>query len=295
MSAARSIGPNSQYVDFWNVVLVPKFNAWRHVLVGGLGLHSAKVFPALTLRSGDKVLDVGCGWGETAIEIARRVGSTGKVVGLDCCDAFLDAGRADAHAAGLTNLTFLEANVETYAFRPEFDFCFSRFGTQFFENPVAGLRNMRSALRPGGIMTMIVWRGRTHNPWLTLAKEVVLRYLPPVKEHAATCGPGPFSMADTEVVTRQLLIAGYSDVKFERIDAEVMVGRDVDEAVAFQLAIGPAGEVYREAGSEAERNHDHVVAALKDELSKFLRPEGVMMKSSSWMVTARNPTNGTSR
>jgi ubiquinone/menaquinone biosynthesis C-methylase UbiE len=290
MNIARAIDPKSQYVDFWNAILVPKFNQWRHVLVGGLSLHSAKVFPALTLSSGNDVLDVGCGWGETTIEIAQRVGPAGRVVGLDCCGAFLDAGRADAKAASLANVTFLEADVETYVFRPEYDFCFSRFGTQFFENPVAGLRNMRSALRPGGTMTMIVWRARDDNPWLTLAKEVVLRYLPPVKEHAATCGPGPFSMADGEVVTQQLRIAGYSDVKFQRIDAEVMVGRDVDEAVAFQLAIGPAGEVYREAGREAERKHEMLVAALKDELCKFMRPEGVVMGSSSWMVTAQNPS-----
>lgn len=289
MNIASAIEPRSQYVDFWNTILVPKFNQWRHVLVGGLGQHSAKVFPALTLGSGNNVLDVGCGWGETTIEIARRVGPTGRVTGLDCCGAFLDAGRTDAEAARLGNVTFLEANVETCAFRPEYDFCFSRFGTQFFENPVAGLRNMRSALRPGGTMTMIVWRAQIDNPWLTRAKEVVLRHLPPVKEHAATCGPGPFSMADTDVVAQQLHIAGYSRAEFKRIDAEVMVGRDVDEAAAFQLAIGPAGEVYREAGREAEGKHEILVAALKDELRKFARPEGVMMDSSSWMVTAQNP------
>jgi len=289
MTTATAIASRSQYVDFWNTVLVPKFNTWRHILVGGLDLHSAKVFPALTLRSGDKVLDVGCGWGDTAIEIARRVGPTGSVVGADCCDAFLDTGRTDAIAAGLSNVTFLEADVEAYPFKPVHDFCFSRFGTQFFENPVAGLRNMRSALRPGGTMTMIVWRAREDNPWLSLAKEVVSRYLPPVKANAASCGPGPFSMTDTELVTQQLRIAGYSDVRFERIDAEVLVGRDVDEAVAFQLAIGPAGEVYREAGEAAKRQHATVVAALKKELGKFIRPEGVMMASSSWMVTAKNP------
>jgi ubiquinone/menaquinone biosynthesis C-methylase UbiE len=270
-------------------VLVPKFNAWRHILSGGLGLHSEKVFPALALRGSDHVLDVGCGWGDTTIKIAHRLGPTGSVVGLDCCDGFLAAGRADAKAAGLTNVTFLEADVQTYPFKPEYDFCFSRFGTQFFENPVAGLRNMRLALKPDGIMTMIVWRARADNPWLTLSKDIVLRYLPPVGEDAATCGPGPFSMSDTEVVTKQLQIAGYSDIKFERIDAEVFVGRDLDEAVAFQLAIGPAGEVYRAAGEIAERQHDVVAAALKKELAHFLRPTGVVMDSSSWMVTARNP------
>jgi ubiquinone/menaquinone biosynthesis C-methylase UbiE len=289
MNVASAIEPKSQYVDFWNAILVPKFSQWRHVLVGGLSQHSAKVFPALTLGSGNNVLDVGCGWGETTIEIAQRVGPTGRVVGLDCCGAFLDAGRADAEAASLGNVTFLEADVETCPFKPEYDFCFSRFGTQFFENPVAGLRNMRSALRPGGAMTMIIWRAQIDNPWLTRAKEIVLRYLAPVKEHAATCGPGPFSMADTEVVAQQLRIAGYSDAEFKRIDAEVMVGRDVDEAVAFQLAIGPAGEVYREAGREAEGKREILVAALKDELRKFAGPEGVMMGSSSWMVTAQNP------
>jgi ubiquinone/menaquinone biosynthesis C-methylase UbiE len=288
VTLASGIEPKRQYVDFWNAILAPKFDRWRHVLAGGLSLHSAKVFPALTLSSGNAVLDVGCGWGETTIEIARRVGPTGRVVGLDCCGTFLDAGRADTKAANSANVTFLEADAETYMFKPEYDLCFSRFGTQFFQNPVAGLRNMRSALRPGATMTMIVWRARNANPWLTLAKEVALRYLPPVKEHAATCGPGPFSMADTDVVSQQLRIAGYSDVQFKRIDAEVMVGRDVDEAVAFQLEIGPAGEVYRQAGEEAKRKHVMLVAALNDELRKFVRPEGVMMGSSSWMVTAQN-------
>jgi hypothetical protein len=136
---------------------------------------------------------------------------------------------------------------------------------------------------------MIVWRVRSDNPWLTRAKEVLLRYLPPVDDGAATCGPGPFSMADPEVVTEQLSCAGYTEIVFKRIDAQVMVGRDVDEAVAFQLAVGPAGEVYRAAGAEAEQKREALVAALKRELQEFAGPQGVMMDSSSWMVTARNP------
>ena len=239
-------------------MLVPKFVRWKHIIVDGLTLHSEAIFPTLRVRPGDKVVDVGCGFGDTAIKLAKIVGPTGSVLAMDCCDGFLEFGRRDAKAAGIGNITFLEEDVQTYPFEPIHDFCFSRFGTQFFENPVAGLRNMRKSLKPGGIMTMIVWRGIKDNPWLGSAKEVVLRFLPPPGENAQTCGPGPFSMADTGVVTKQLEIAGYKDIQFEQIDAKVFVGKDLDDAVAFQLALGPAGEVYREAGKLAEDRHDEI-------------------------------------
>lgn len=284
-----AVEPRNEYVDFWNTILVPKFVRWRHIIVDGLTLHSAKIFPSLEVHEGDKVVDAGCGFGDTAIQLARLVGPTGSVLAVDCCDGFLAYGRDDARAAGVSNVTFLEADVQSYPFKPVHDFCFSRFGTQFFESPVAGLRNMRKTLKPGGVMTMVVWRGIKDNPWLGHAKDVVLKFLPPPGENALSCGPGPFSMADTGVVTKQLEIAGYKDIEFEQVDAELFVGKDVDDAVAFQLALGPAGEVYREAGELAEKRHGEIAAALRVELAKYQRPNGIIMDSSSWKVTARNP------
>jgi ubiquinone/menaquinone biosynthesis C-methylase UbiE len=291
MSDAQVLAqPRSEYVEFWTNILVPKFVRWRHILVGGLTLHSEKIFPSLQVNKGDKVVDAGCGFGDTAIELARLVGPTGSVLAVDCCEGFLEYGRRDAKAANVNNITFLEADVQTYPFEPVHDLCFSRFGTQFFENPVAGLRNMRASLKPSGIMTMVVWRGIKDNPWLGHAKDVVLQFLPPPRENAQTCGPGPFSKADSGVVTKQLEIAGYKDIQFEQVDAQVFVGKDLNDAAAFQLAIGPAGEVYREAGKLAEQRHAEIVSALKSELSKSQRANGVMMDSSSWKVTARNPS-----
>jgi len=289
MSTAEAQVHNSEFVDFWNEILVPKFLAYRHILVGGLNHHSARVMPRLNVKQGDRVVDVGCGFGDTAIELARMVGDQGTVIGIDCCDAFLEAGREDARREGISNVDFIEADVQVYPFAPEFDFCFSRFGTQFFENPVAGLRAMRSSLKPGGTMTMIVWRTIDDNPWLGMPKKVVARLLPPPGDNARSCGPGPFSMADEEVVTRQLQIAGYSDISFKRVDVPLMVGHSLDDAIAFQLALGPAGEIYREAGDIAVERHDEIVAALKNELERHVTPEGVMLGSSSWVVTARNP------
>ena len=280
---------NTEFVDFWNEILVPKFFKYRHILVGGLTHHSARIFPSLKLREGERALDVGCGFGDTAIALAQRAGPSGSVLGIDCCEAFLEIARGDAAAAGVDNVEFVEADVQFYPFEGEFDFCFSRFGTQFFENTVVGLKNMRRSLKPGGTMTMIVWRAIEDNPWLGLAKEVVLKYLPPPGEDARSCGPGPFSMADRETVTKQLEIAGYDGIEFERIDAPLMVGNSPEDAVAFQLSVGPAGEVYREAGAEAERRHDEIEAALLIELGRHAKAEGIVMDSSSWKITARNP------
>jgi hypothetical protein len=136
---------------------------------------------------------------------------------------------------------------------------------------------------------MIVWRTIKDNPWLGLPKEIVLRFLPPPGDDARTCGPGPFSMADREMVTRQLEVAGYAGIEFERVDAPLMVGNTLDDAVGFQIALGPAGEVYREAGEEAERRKGEIDAALKAELAKYRTPEGIVMDSSSWVISARNP------
>src|SRR5699024_7947210 len=208
--------------------------------------HSATVLPALEVHEGDRIVDIACGFGDTAIALAQSTGPTGNVLGIDCCQAFLDLAEADAAAAGVDNVEFVAADAQSFEFLPEYDFCFTRFGAMYFANPVMGFKVMRSALKPGGRMTAIVWRDLEDNPWLYLSKQIILDYLPEPGADARTCGPGPFSMANEAVVRRQLEIAGYSDIEFERVDAPILIGRDAEEAVRFQLAIGPAGEVFRE-------------------------------------------------
>jgi SAM-dependent methyltransferase len=287
---AAVVESNDPFSAFWNDVMVPKFERFRDVMLDGLSYHSRVPLERLALPAGTRALDVGCGWGDTAIEIARKVGPTGKVLGLDCCDAFLEKGRRDAAAAGLANVRFVAADVQTYRYEREFDFCFSRFGMMFFANPVAAMRNVRSALVPGATLMFITWRALDDNPWVAIPKAVALRFLPPPGDNARTCGPGPFSMADPDVVRAQLAAAGFTDVAFERVDGPVMVGRDVDQALDLQMTIGPAGEIVREAGALAEKRRDEIEAALRDELAGHTGDDGrVWMQSSSWTITARNP------
>lgn len=279
----------SEYVEFWNDTLAKKFDRFREILMNGLSYHSRVPLEKLTVEPGSKIVDVGCGWGDTAIELARKTGPEGSVLGLDCVEQFLETARREAESAGVGNVRFLTADVERHPFEPEFDLCFSRFGMMFFENPVAAMRNIRSGLRPGGELKFIVWRTIDDNPWLGMGKQIVLQYLDPPGDDARTCGPGPFSMADTEQVAKQLEIAGFEEVEFERNDGPVTVGESPEDAVDFQLALGPAGEIFREAGAEAERQRSRIQEALREAFAPYETDDGIVMPSSSWTISARKP------
>lgn len=283
---------DSDFVQFWNEVLAPKFIRFKHILVDGLSQHSEAVFPQLPVHTGDRVLDVGCGFGDTALKLSSLVGPDGEVVGVDCCDAFLDYARKEAESQNAGNIRFERGDAEIALPMTEFDFVFARFGTMFFANPVAGLRNMRKALRPGGRMVHIVWRNRADNPWLSMAKDVVLEFLPQPGADALTCGPGPFSMANEDTVRAMMQSAGYENIELRRVDAPVLVGNDAADAIAFQLAIGPAGEVFREAGEEAEEKREEIEAALAKAINRQKSSaSGIVMDSSSWVISATNPAH----
>src|ERR1044072_6812016 len=115
MNTATAPAPtveDTAFVRFWNDVLAPKFIKFKHIIVDGLSHHSEAVFPMLPVREGDQVLDVGCGFGDTALKLAARVGPTGNLVGIDCCDAFLEYARAEVRTRNLNNVTFVLGDAE---------------------------------------------------------------------------------------------------------------------------------------------------------------------------------------
>ncbi len=162
----------------------------------------------------------------------------------------------------------------------------------FFMSPVAALRNVRRALKPGASFAQIVWRKREDNPWLHDA-ELRVRDIVPVVSHEEAnqvhCGPGPFSMAGPDMVSAMMKAAGFERVAFERYDTDICIGRNLDDAVEFAMALGPAGEIIRLAGAEGERLKPKVVAALRETLARYERNDGVWAPSSTWFITARNP------
>lgn len=279
---------NHEAIAAWNGVLFDKFTAFRPVVVAGLAPHGDRALALYPPGAGARVIDLGCGWGDSTQQIGALVGPTGRVVGVDCAERFIAAARAEAEAAGATNVRFAVADVEAGVPDGPYDYAFSRFGTMFFTSPVRALRNVRAQLAAGGRLVMLVWRKKEANAAFYVAEQAVRALLgDPPKNDQVTCGPGPFSMASADVTTDIVLAAGYRDPSLARCDVPMMLGRNLAEAVVGIMTLGPAGEVVRLAGDAAVARKVELDAAVSEAMAPFVRPDGtVWAPSTSWIVTA---------
>lgn len=280
-------------IEAWDTVLFEKFQRFRTVMTRGLSGHGDEALRRHPYPAGARVLDVGCGFGDSTLQIASMVGAKGAAVGVDCAKNFIAAAERDAAEARAANAFFFVADVQSENLRGPYDHIFARFGAMFFNLPGAAFRNIRKALKPGGDFVMVVWRKREDNAWVHEA-ELLVKEIVPVVAHDQTdevhCGPGPFSMAGADMVSDMLAAAGFKQISFERYDAEINIGANLDEAIEFAMALGPAGEIIRLAGAEGERLKPQVVAALRKMLAAHQRADGsVWAGSSSWFVRAVNP------
>jgi ubiquinone/menaquinone biosynthesis C-methylase UbiE len=280
---------NEEALEAWNGVLFDRFVQYKHLIVDGLAKHGEHAILRFPPHEGDRVLDVGCGFGDATQRLAKIVGPAGSALGVDIAPRFIEFSREDAAQAGVENVRFAVHDVQSTAFEETFDYAFSRFGTMFFASPVAAMRNVSQALVPGGTLCMVVWRRKLDNPWMYRAEEIVKPHLENAEEETdeAHCGPGPFSMANADTLSQMLLSADFADVAFERVDLLLKIGNTMDEAIEFNLALGPAAEAVRLAGDDGDAMRPQLAGLLREALSEFETPEGLFASSSVWIVTAR--------
>jgi SAM-dependent methyltransferase len=279
--------PNDEAIRAWDGPLFDRFVEFRDEVVGSLVPHGDAALALHPPAPGDRVLDIGCGFGDSTQAIAALVGPEGEAVGIDAAPRFVEA--ATAEAAGVPNVRFRVADPQAEAdLGGPYDAAFSRFGTMFFANPVVALRNVAAALRPGARLTMVVWRRKLDNDWMYRAELIVKGYLgeKPDDSEEPTCGPGPFSMASADTVCEVLTHAGFGDIDLRRQDI-AMVMSSIDRAVALQMSLGPGGEVLRLLGDRADHARPQIERDLRTGLAEFVQPDGrVLGPSSSWVVSA---------
>jgi len=279
-------GPNAEQVRYWNDIAGPKWAFLQDVIDRQIHPLGHLVMDRADLRVGQHVLDVGCGCGTTTLEIAKRVGPSGRVTGIDISVPMLERAVRAARAAGVANACFENADAQTYALPVEaFDILYSRFGVMFFTDPVAAFTNLCKALVPTGRLMFVCWRAAHENPWMMVPLMAAAQHIP-LPAPPAPDAPGPFAFADADRIRAILFEAGFTDVEIEKIDLKLLVGGggDVDQAVDFLLQMGPAAAALREAGGEAR---PAVARAVSEAIRPYTTNEGVCMDAAAWLVSAR--------
>jgi SAM-dependent methyltransferase len=281
---------NREATEAWSGPLFERFVRYRDLVAAGLGAHGEAAMAAHPPQAGDRVVDLGCGFGDTTQRLAELVGAEGEALGVDVSEPFIEMARREAEEAGAENVRFAVADVQATEFAETFDYAFSRMGIMFFASPVQAFRNVRQALAPGGRLCAVVWRRKEDNEWVRRAELVVDGYLEhPEESNEPTCGPGPFSMANADTVSEQLKIAGFEEITLRRCDLPLKIGHDLDHAVEFNMALGPAGEVLRMWEDRIDEIKPKIAADLREALAEFEGPDGVYAPASTWIVAATAP------
>ncbi len=212
------------------------------------------------MKSGQKVLDIGCGTGASLLQLAGVVGPSGHVTGVDVSTPMLAMARARVETAGLDNVTCIEADAQVYDFGSmAVDQIVSRFGVMFFEDPYAAFANIGKALAPGGTITFITWAGLPENPWFRLPIEFAKARVgsPPPPDPRA---PGPMAFSEQDYVTDILTQAGFRNVTAETVRPNLTPLGSLSDVADFAGREGPASRIVNDmCGSD-----DDVLAIVSD-------------------------------
>jgi len=246
-----------------------------------LAAHTEHLFAAAAVQPTDRVLDVGCGTGDTT-RAAARLAADGEAHGVDLSTAMLARAREAAAADGLINVTFEQADAQVHDFaEAHFDAVISRFGVMFFGDPVAAFANLARATRPGGRLAVVTWQPFDRNEWVAVPRAALALGgdVAPIPEDV----PGPFGLADAERVRRVLADAGWSDVQLDDAPAPYDYGADPDTAARHASEIGVLrGLLEGLDDTEIARAMDALTAAMAEHAT----PDGVRLDSRTWIVRA---------
>lgn len=243
--------------------------------------HHRALLDAAAVGRADRVLDIGCGNGQSTRDAARAA-PDGSAAGVDLSSRMLERARALADAEGLANVTFERADAQIHPFGASYsDVAISRFGTMFFADPVAAFANVATALRPGGRLVMVAWRGLDANEWLqcVFAALAVGRDLPAPPPGA----PGPFGLADPDRTSAVLTGGGFTGVELTAIDAPFWLGDDGDDAFEFMRGGGVVRGMTQ--GLDATEK-DQALDALHATMTAHDTGAGVLFGSGIWLITA---------
>jgi len=281
MSTKREPSANAGQIEKWNAGSGETWTLFQEELdrqIAPLGLEALRI---LAPRRGEAIIDIGCGCGQTSLDLAQRVGHEGRVLGIDVSAPMLEVARRREAASEAARPEFRQIDAQNGDLeRHAFDAAYSRFGVMFFSDPTAAFANIREALKPRGRLCFVCWRSLEENPWMREPYDAGLQFLS-APTPADSLAPGPFAFADARRTQSILQNAGFDAVHIQPFDTPIG-GSDLDTTLRLTLAVGPLGSTLREIPELKETVSDAVCEVLK----RFLTPAGVFMQAAVWLVVA---------
>lgn len=286
--ASSTGGPNASEAAYWVSPTGQKWVAFQQSLDRLFSDVTRVLMCKAAPSPGEAVLDLGCGTGATILALSSLVGSDGHVVAVDISPLLLNTARDRAQAAGLTNVCFVEADAQTYAFQPaSVDLLVSRFGSMFFSDPVAAFENLRSALRPGGRVCLAGWASVAENPWFAMSSEPAMARLDALPKPPAN-SPGPFAFADRDYAAGILRDAGFFGVTAEAMPVSLVAPDSLTEAAALACNVGQAARIIAVKNGTAE-DAAAIVEAVAANLSVYETAAGIHVPAVINLYSARRP------
>jgi SAM-dependent methyltransferase len=234
-------------------------------------------------RSGERVVDIGCGCGAPTLELARAVGPSGRVAGFDISGPMLAEGKRRANADGIANIDWRQADPATTPLG-EYDLLVSAFGMTFFGDRVAAFSNIRRGAAPDSRMAIVCWRSLAENPWMEVPMTAVGQHLPP-RPRPVPNAPGMFAFADPEHVTEIFTMSGWARPRFEKldIDLDIAAGLGLEEAVLQSIQIGAVNSWLRNQPSEV---FSAAVTSLRQALTPYADGSNVRLPGAMWLISS---------
>jgi SAM-dependent methyltransferase len=274
---------NIEQAEFWSQ-LAPVWLDLEDQLDEVGGPPGQLAMDRLDLLPGQRVVDLGCGSGRTTLELASRVGPDGEVLGVDIAAEMLARGRERAARSGAGNIEFLHADVQVHDLgQARFDAAYSRFGVMFFTDPVAAFANVRTALRPGGMLSFVCWQGVFDNEWMLVPGAAVASVTGSLPPMPGPDEPGPFSLADPDRVRAVLDAAGFESLAIEpHADHVVISEARIPEVALTSIRVGGVREALREAD---DQTRERALAAIEEDLRARLQDGEVRVSRGVLLVT----------